>query len=98
MGLSVLESYKEANVFTKMALLFLSIAMYVGWYGYCTASWGRTFPTADSDYFLGYGVWRVADNQFQNSDPTATSGSHAPVPQVFHTDGWLLGDLSLIHI
>ena len=90
MGLYILESYKGANLFTRIALMLLTGALYVGWYAYCTASWGRTFPTADSDYFVGYGVWRIGDNQFSNSNPTASTGNNAPLPTIVTTDGWLL--------
>ncbi|KAK7089607.1 uncharacterized protein [Littorina saxatilis] len=78
MGLYITESYKAVNGLTKAALILLTASLYLGWYGYCTASWGRVFPEANSDYFVGYGVWKIADNR-------------SPLPDVFVAiHGWLL--------
>ncbi|KAK7087868.1 uncharacterized protein [Littorina saxatilis] len=77
MGLYITESYKAVNGLTKAALILLTASLYLGWYGYCTVSWGRVYSKAMSDYFLGYGVWRIADNR-------------TPLPELYATHGWLL--------
>ena len=93
MALYLVESFKEANLFRKLALIFLLIALFIGWVAYCTGSWGRSFPTADNDFYIGYGVWRVAANNGDNSNPTSNSGNNAPIPSSYsYTDGWLLSE------
>ncbi|KAL8566208.1 hypothetical protein ACOMHN_063098 [Nucella lapillus] len=90
MGLYIVASYKESPIITRIANLFLTGAVYLAWYSFCTNSWGRTFPQKDKEYFVGYGIWRIGDNNFKSDEPNATTGSHAPIPKIlFHSDGWL---------
>lgn len=82
MGLYIIASYKAAPLLTRLANIFLTAALYMGWYSYCTSSWGRVFPQSDSEYFHGYGIWRIGDNKFLTTN--------TPSPLILHTDGWLL--------
>ncbi|KAL8566210.1 hypothetical protein ACOMHN_063100 [Nucella lapillus] len=91
MGLYLWGSFKGANLFAKLAFIFLLIASVVGWISYCTANWARLEKELNKvKYYDGYGVWVVATNWGWNFDPTNEKGSHAPLPHVKPTDGWLL--------
>ncbi|KAK7089608.1 uncharacterized protein [Littorina saxatilis] len=89
MGLFLVGSFKGANLFTKLAFIFLCFAMFFGWISYCTANWGRTFGEDNNDYYLGYGVWRIGNNEDRNFVRSSLTYV-LPLPTIFHADGWLL--------
>ncbi|PVD32851.1 hypothetical protein C0Q70_08298 [Pomacea canaliculata] len=60
MGLYLVESFQKANIFAKLAFMFLLIAEILGWIAFTTTDWGRMF-TFGGDY-VGYGLWRICTN------------------------------------
>lgn len=60
MGLYLVESFQKANIFAKLAFMFLLIAEILGWIAFTTTDWGRMF-TLGGDY-VGYGLWRICTN------------------------------------
>ncbi|KAK7087869.1 uncharacterized protein [Littorina saxatilis] len=83
MGLYLVGSFKGANIFTKLAFIFLLCAMLFGWVAYCTNNWGRSFPSDTNSVYKGFGIWR---NGAGNQDPDT---QFTPI-NLEANDGWLL--------
>ncbi|KAK7499041.1 hypothetical protein BaRGS_00009588 [Batillaria attramentaria] len=90
MGLYLVESIKGANIFGKLAFIFLLIAMFLGWIAYTTANWCRIYITPDDDDYVGYGIWRVADNSEPYSADFFVGTDKYSGRVGEHNDGWLL--------